>query len=101
MADTDRIISLIRIISADPALLDRLATTPEADRGVILTELGYGDLSPADLVGSAKYFAPSPPVEEIDDEQLASVAGGGGETAWVTDTTLTGITGSACYVAAT
>jgi hypothetical protein len=99
MVDTDRLISLVRTISADPALLDRLAATPPADRGSVLAEIGFGDVSPADLVGSETLLAPSS-VEEIDDEQLASVAGGGGGDTWGTDTT-TGITSMACAVAAT
>lgn len=98
MVDTDRIISLVRTIAFDPALMDRLAATPPAERGSVLAEIGYGDVSPADLVGSETLFAP-PAVEEIDDEQLASVAGGGGGDTWVTMPT--GISAMCCAVAAT
>lgn len=98
MVDTDRIISLVRTIAADPALLDRLAATPPTERGAVLAEIGYGDVSPADLVGSETLFAPTS-VEQIDDEQLASVAGGGGGDTWTTETT--GVSAVCCAVAAT
>lgn len=97
MVDTDRIISLVRTIAADPALMDRLAATPPAERGTVLADIGYGDISPADLVGSETLFAPTS-VEEIDDEQLASVAGGGGDP-WATYPT--GVSALCCAVAAT
>lgn len=97
MVDTDRIISLIRTIATDPALMDRLTATPPEERGTVLADIGYGDVSPADLVGSETLFAPRS-VEEIDDDQLASVAGGGGDT-WPTFPT--GVSAVCCAAAAT
>lgn len=97
MVDTDRIISLIRTIASDPALMDRLAATPPVERGTVLADIGYGDVSPADLVGSETLFA-SPSVEEIDDDQLAGVAGGGGDP-W--STFPAGVSAACCAAAAT
>ncbi|HZM67634.1 MAG TPA: hypothetical protein VFC16_15180 [Nakamurella sp.] len=98
MADTDRVISLVRTIAADPALRDRLSAASEADRGAILTELGYGDVTPADVASNANLFVPQA-VEEIDDEQLASVAGGGDTV--TTTTTTTTVTAAASAAVAT
>lgn len=79
MVDHDRVISLVQTITADPELLQRLAVTPVADRGAVLSEIGYGDVSPDDVAGAAHLFTDRA-VEEIDDEQLASIAGGLWET---------------------
>jgi len=98
MAETDRVISLVRTIAADPALRDRLSAADESDRGAILTDLGYGDVTPADVAGSAHLFVPQV-VEEIDDEQLASVAGGGDTI--TTTTTTTTVTAAASAAVAT
>jgi hypothetical protein len=99
MADTDRVISLVRTIAADPALRDRLTAASESDRGAILTELGYGDITPSDVASSAHLFVPQA-VEEIDDDQLASVEGGGGDTI-TTVTTTTTVTAAASAAVAT
>lgn len=76
MADTDRVVSLVRTIAADPALRERLTSASDQDRTAILTELGYSDVSPGDVARNAHIFVPHA-VEEIDDDQLAAIAGGG------------------------
>jgi urease alpha subunit len=98
MADTDRVISLVRTIAADPSLRDRLSAANEGDRASILSELGYADVTPADVAASAHLFVPQA-VEEIDDEQLASVAGGGDTV--TTATTTTTVTAAASAAVAT
>jgi anthranilate phosphoribosyltransferase len=99
MADSERVISLVRTIAADSSLRDRLSAAPESDRGAILAELGYQDVTPADVASNAHLFVPQA-VEEIDDEQLASVAGGGGDTV-TTATTTTTVTAAASAAVAT
>jgi hypothetical protein len=99
MADQERVIELVRTIAADPSLRDRLSSADDSQRSSILTELGYGDVSPADVAGSAHLFVPQA-VEEIDDDQLASVAGGGGDTV-TTATTTTTVTAAASAAVAT
>jgi hypothetical protein len=86
MADTQRVVELITTIANDPALRDRLAQADEADRSAILAELGYSDVSPADVAASAHQFVPQV-VEEIDDDQLATVAGGVDDTVIVATVT--------------
>ena len=99
MADTERVISLVRTIAADPSLRERVSAASESDRAGILSELGYSDVSPADVASSAHLFVPQA-VEEIDDDQLASVAGGGGDTV-TTATTTTTVTAAASAAVAT
>ena len=77
MADQDRVTSLIRTIAADPALRVRLSEADDSKRSSILSELGYSDVTPTDVANSAQLFVPQA-VEEIDEDQLASVAGGVG-----------------------
>lgn len=98
MADSDRVVSLVRTIAADEGLRTRLSGASEQDRGAILTELGYSDVTPADVAGNAHLFVP-PAVEEIDDDQLASVAGGGDTV--TTATTTTTVTAAASAAVAT
>lgn len=98
MADTERVISLVRTIAADPGLRERLSSASESDRAGILSELGYDDVTPADVAANAHLFVPQA-VEEIDDEQLASVAGGGDTV--TTATTTTTVTAAASAAVAT
>ncbi len=98
MADQERVISLVRSIASDPALRDRLSAASESDRSAILAELGYDDVSPSDVAASAHLFVPQA-VEEIDDDQLASVAGGGDTV--TTATTTTTVTAAASAAVAT
>jgi hypothetical protein len=86
MADADRVIALVRQIAGDSSLRDRLSAASDDERGQILAELGYEDVSPADVAANAHLFVPQA-VEEIDDDQLASVAGGGDTITTVTTTT--------------
>ncbi len=98
MADQERVISLVRSIASDPALRDRLSAASESDRSAILAELGYDDVSPSDVAANAHLFVPQA-VEEIDDDQLASVAGGGDTV--TTATTTTTVTAAASAAVAT
>lgn len=99
MADSERVITLVRTIAADPSLRERLTSASDSERGSILTELGFGDVTPSDVASSAHLFVPQA-VEEIDDDQLASVAGGGGDTITTTTTTTT-VTAAASAAIAT
>jgi hypothetical protein len=94
VADQDRVLELIRTVAGDAALRDRLGAASEADRGAILEEVGFGDVTPADVAHSAHLLTPEV-VEEISDEQLASVAGGGTDPLITTTTTTTTIAISA------
>lgn len=102
MVDQERVISLVRTIAADPALRVRLSEADESQRGSILSELGYGDVTPSDVANSAQMFVPHAvtAVEEIDESQLESVAGGGGDTVTTTTTTTT-VTAAASAAVAT
>ncbi len=86
MAESERVIELIHTIAADPSLRDRLAAASDADRAGVLAELGYGDVTPADVAASAHLFVPAA-VEEIDDAELVGVSGGGDTTVTTTATT--------------
>ena len=98
MADTERVITLVRTIAADPSLRERLTSASESERASILTELGYGDVTPSDVATNAHLLVPHA-VEEIDDDQLASVAGGGDTI--TTTTTTTTVTAAASVAIAT
>ncbi len=99
MAESERVIELVRTIAADPSLRERLAAASDADRAGILAELGYGDVTPADVAASAHLFVPSA-VEEIDESELVGVSGGGGDTI-TTVTTTTTVTAAASAAVAT
>jgi hypothetical protein len=99
MADSDRVISLIKTIAADPSLRERLAAASESDRAGILAELGYADVTPADVAANASQFLPHA-VEQIDDSELETVSGGGGDTI-TTVTTTTTVTAAASAAVAT
>lgn len=99
MADQERVVQLVRTIAGDPALRERLGAADETERNSILSEIGFGDVSPSDVTASAHLLVPHA-VEEIDDDQLASVAGGGGDTI-TTVTTTTTVTAAASIAVAT
>ncbi len=101
MADQERVISLVRTIAADPALRVRLSEADEAGRGSILKEIGYSDVTPSDVANNAQLFVPHAvtAVEEIDEDQLSSVAGGGDTV--TTTTTTTTVTAAASAAVAT
>ncbi|QNK82118.1 Nif11-like leader peptide family natural product precursor [Nakamurella sp. PAMC28650] len=98
--EKDRAIALVKMLAADPALRERLTSATESNRLAILTELGYADVTPADVLASASLWVPQA-VEEIDDEQLASVAGGGITGDNPTIITTTTVTVGAAAAAAT
>lgn len=75
MADANRVISLVRTIAADPSLRQSLAVASEEERGAILAKLGYGDVTQADVERNLHLFQAGG-AEEIEDDQLTSVAGG-------------------------
>lgn len=93
MAEVDRVVSLVRTIVADTALREQLTEASESDRAAILAERGFGDVSRADVENNAHLFR-SQGVEEIEDDQLASVAGGG--DTGIPDTT---VSPAACSIA--
>lgn len=86
MADAARVTELITKIAGDPALRERLAASDDASRPGILAEIGFGDVTPADVAASAGHFM-APAVEAIDDSELEAVAGGGDTITTVTTTT--------------
>lgn len=99
MAESERVVELIRTIAADPSLRDRLANASDEERGSILAELGFSDVTPADVAANAAQFLPKS-VEEIDESELEAVAGGGGDTV-TTVTTTTTVTAAASAAVAT
>ena len=98
MADSARVTELIRAIASDAALRDRLAAANDAERAAILDSMGFGDVSPAVVAANASQFVPQV-VEEIDDAELETVAGGGDTI--TTTTTTTTVTASASAAVAT
>lgn len=97
MATPARVAELINVIAADNALRDRLSgAADDAARTKILSELGFKDVTPADVRAQAQ-AVPGSGVEEVDDAQLAQVAGGGDTITTLTTTT----TVTASAVAAT
>ena len=98
MADSDRVVLLIRTIAGDPSLRERLAAASDVDRAAILDELGFGDVTPADVAANAAQFLPQS-VEEVDEAELETVAGGGDTT--TTTTTTTTVTAAASAAVAT
>ena len=94
-----RITELITAIAADSSLRDRLTNaTNDAARAEIIASLGFNDVSTAEIRANARAFMP-PAVEEVDDAQLAEVAGGGDTI--TTTTTTTTVTASASAAVAT
>ena len=88
MADSARVTELIKTIAADGSLRDRLAAADDSGRAEILAELGFGDVTPADVAANAASFLPEV-VEEVNDAELEAVAGGGDTTTTTTTTTMT------------
>jgi hypothetical protein len=97
MADAQRVVSLVHTIATDTALRERLTVAGEADRAVIMNELGYGDVSRDDVLNHSHLLFASEGVEEIDDDALSSVAGGAGEDY----TFVTGVSAVCCAAVAT
>ncbi len=97
MADAARVTELIKKIASDEALRNRLTAASDAERVQMISAMGYGDVSPADVAASAAKFVPEV-AGEVDDAELANVTGGGTET---TTTTVTTITASASAAVAT
>ncbi|TXH42349.1 MAG: hypothetical protein E6Q90_09585 [Actinobacteria bacterium] len=98
MADSSRVTELIRTIASDPALRDRLANANADERAAALDELGFGDVTPADVAANAGQFLPSA-TEVVDEAELEAVAGGGDTV--TTATTTTTVTAAASAAAAT
>lgn len=98
MADSARVVELITTIAADPSLRERLAAASDEERAAVIAELGFSDVTPADVAASAAEFLPKA-VDEIDDAELEAVAGGGDTI--TTTTTTTTVTASASAAVAT
>jgi hypothetical protein len=97
MTAPTRVAELINTVAADDTLRDRLTkAADDAARTEIMTSLGFGDVTPADVRAHASATS-APGVEEVDDAQLAEVAGGGDTITTLTTTT----TVTASAVAAT
>jgi predicted ribosomally synthesized peptide with nif11-like leader len=88
MVDAGRVTALIRTIAADDGLRERLATASDADRAAIVAELGFGDVTAADVHAHAASFVPAV-AAELDDSELDAVAGGGDTDTTATTTTTT------------
>ena len=69
MADAGRVTELIKIIASDGALRERLAAATDADRATIVAELGFADVSAADVQAHAGSFVPEV-AAELDDAEL-------------------------------
>lgn len=98
MADAARVTELIKSIAADDALRERLGAASDADRAAILAELGFADVSAADVAAHAGAFVPEM-TAELDEAELESVAGGGDTV--TTATTTTTVTAAASAAVAT
>lgn len=85
MADAVLVTELIKKIASDEALRNRLLAASDAERVQIISSMGYGDVTPADVAASAAKFVPEI-AGEIDDAELATIAGGDNTT--ITTTTL-------------
>jgi predicted ribosomally synthesized peptide with nif11-like leader len=98
VADTTQVTALIKQIAGDEALRNKLTAASDADRAAMIAELGYSDITPADIAAGASAFVPEM-VSEIDEAELATVAGGSDTI--TTTTTTTTVTASASAAVAT
>jgi predicted ribosomally synthesized peptide with nif11-like leader len=98
MADAARVTELIKTIAADDSLRERLGAASDADRAAILAELGFSDVSAADVAAHASAFVPEM-TAELDEAELEAVAGGGDTV--TTATTTTTVTAAASAAVAT
>ncbi len=98
MADAARVTELIKKIASDEALRNRLTAASDAERVQMISSMGYGDVTPADIAAGAAKFVPEV-AGEIDDSELANVTGGGDTITTVTTTTA--VTASASAAVAT
>lgn len=76
MADVARVNELLTIVASDAALRQRLADAGPAEREAIVAELGFSDVTPADVAAYTAKHAPHAD-GELDEDQLEIVAGGG------------------------
>ncbi len=79
MSAESRASELLTILAGDPGLRARLSEASRDERVAIIAELGYADVSAADVTAAAAALAPQVGEDSsIDDEDLAGVTGGGG-----------------------
>jgi hypothetical protein len=77
MAETSRVAELVAAVAADPDLRTRLAQAPEQERAGIIAELGFSDVSAADVMAYQQTLAKAGTVEhELDSSELDIVTGG-------------------------
>jgi len=88
----DRVVELITKLSVDEPLRQKIADSDESGRLQILSDLGYSDVSLADLIN----FKPAE-LNEVSDEELDAVAGGADTTTTTTVTTVTAAASSAVF----
>ena len=85
MAESTRVRQLSELLASDSVLRDRVSTASESEVARIFAEVGFPDVTPADLVATA---GPSsePDGDELGDRELSVAAGGmiadGGEGCW-------------------
>lgn len=91
-ADAARVAELISKLAVDESLRQKIADADESGRLQILADLGYSDVSLADMIS----FKPAE-ASEISDEELEAVAGGADTTTTTTATTITAAASSAVF----
>lgn len=98
MATLERFTEMIRVIAADDDLRARLAKAGDAGRAGVLASAGFGDITDADAAKYSVHFQPRPE-GELNEAELATVAGGGDTI--TTTTTTTTVTAAASAAVAT
>lgn len=98
MADVQQVTALIKQIAGDEELRNKLTAASDTERVALIEELGYSGITPADIAAGASAFVPEM-VSEMDEAELAGVAGGGDTI--TTTTTTTTVTASASAAVAT
>ncbi len=98
MASLERFTELMRVVAADDALRARLEKAGDAGRAGVLASIGFTDITDGDASKYSVHFQPRK-AGELNAAELATVAGGAGNTITTTTTTTT-VTASASAAAA-